>query len=262
MGSFTAFGDIGRVGISAFVTILVALINWRKTAFLYGILSFTVIVVVLLTNRGSMVFPDNKRKEHKQILGLSKTSSFITAIVTGFIDSLASSTIFVFIPFLFIYRGASTSIIGAMTGAFFIGNMIGKVGLGKISDKIGNKEVFIASEVLMALLLLLMSSIDNILALSFIAVALGAVTKGTVPIINTLIAQSIPDKSLMEKGFGISSIMTGIAGTVTPIVYGLFADKYTIVSVFYISAAMALCAPIPIVIRWISRRQNRDQSET
>lgn len=249
MGNFTAVGDIGRVGISAFVTVLVSIISWRNTAFVYAVFSIGVAVLLLVHNRNRGEPFQASSSPHEVVHGLHGTIDFINAVITGFIDGLASSSIFVFIPFLFIFRGASTAVIGSMTGAFFIGNMIGKVSLGRISDKLGSKKVFFVSEILMAVLLLLMATVANMYALIGISIVLGAVTKGTVPIINTIVASVVPDKRLYEKAFGISSLTTGIAAAISSVAYGFIAEKYSIQAVFHVSALFALCAPFPITLR-------------
>jgi MFS family permease len=91
---------------------------------------------------------------------------------------------------------------------------------------------------------------------------LGAVTKGTVPIINTIVAKVVPDKRLYEKAFGISSLTTGIAAALSSVAYGFIAEKYSILSVFHVSAFFALCAPIPITLRHLhlSFRKSRKTS--
>ena len=249
MGNFTAVGDIGRVGIAACVTVFVSIINWRNTAFIYG--GFPIIIAffayVFFYKKGYMSISTEEKRISK-IHGLHSSKEYIIAILTGFIDSLASSSLFVFIPFLFIYRGASTAILGALSGAFFIGNMLGKVLIGKITDRIGCKRVFIISEILMSILLIVISSIKSVVMISVIAVMLGAVTKGTVPVINTLVAKAVPDHRLNEKAFSIVSFVSGIASVISPLLLGFIAQRYSIVFVFYVSACFAVIAILPVLI--------------
>ena len=55
MGSFTAIGDIGRIGISAGVTLLVSLVSWRNTAVLYGIIPIILVIgFIVLTKKNSL----------------------------------------------------------------------------------------------------------------------------------------------------------------------------------------------------------------
>lgn len=257
MGSFTAVGDIGRVGISAFVTVLVSLIDWRNTALVYAGFSAAVVLLLMLITPRPAEDSNTAAAAGPKPRGLRYDFAFISAIATCFIDSMASSTIFVFIPFLFVLRGASTAVIGSMTGAFFVGNMLGKVILGRLSDRVGNRRLFVVSEIAMSVLLVLMSIAENAYALAGISVLLGAVTKGTVPILNTLIAQAVPDKGLTEKAFGISALATGIAATSAPVLYGFIADSYSLVSVFHAAAVFALCAPIPLLLRKIHTSPRR-----
>ena len=249
MGNFTAVGDIGRVGIAACVTVLVSIINWRNTAFIYG--GFPIIIAffayAFFYKKGYTPISTGEKRISK-VHGLHSRKEYIIAILTGFIDSLASSSLFVFIPFLFVYRGASTAILGALSVAFFVGNMLGKILIGKITDQIGCKRVFIISEILMSILLIVISSIKSVVMISVISVMLGAVTKGTVPVINTLVAKAVPDHRLNEKAFSIVSFVSGIAAVISPLLLGFIAQRYSIVFVFYISACFAVIAVLPVLI--------------
>ncbi|WP_148224111.1 MFS transporter [Sediminispirochaeta smaragdinae] len=249
MGSFTAMGDIGRVGIAACVTIFVSIVDWRNTAFMYGVLPL-VMAILSLIFLYKVDFSSSLAEKAKirKIHGLHKSKEFIIAILTSFIDSLASSSLFVFLPFLFVYRGASTAILGSLSGAFFIGNMMGKIMIGKITDRIGCKKVFIISEILMSLLLISISIVKDIIMISIVSIMLGTVTKGTVPIINTLIAKAVPDRKLNEKAFSIVSFVSGISAVIAPLLLGFLAQKYNIIFVFHISALFAFIAVLPILI--------------
>lgn len=248
MGNFTAVGDIGRIGIAAFVTILVSLINWRNTSLIYGLFPLVLFLLSLLLCN-TLDLKSTKNEDNKtRIHGLQKSLQFKTVILTSFIDGLASSSLFIFLPFLFISRGSSTALLGSLSAAFFIGNMAGKVLIGKITDTLGCKRTFLISEILMALLLVMLASVSSILWMAFISILLGIVTKGTVPVINSLLAKSVPDPRLNEKAFGIIALISGIASVVAPVLYGFIAQRISIYAVFHLSAFFAILAICPIMI--------------
>ena len=187
---------------------------------------------------------DRKLKIH----GLHRSPQFLMVILTSFIDGLASSSLFIFLPFLFISRGSSTALLGSLSAAFFIGNMLGKVLIGKITDTLGCKRTFVVSELLMAVLLVLLASVPSIIWMAIISVFLGAVTKGTVPVINSLLATSVPDPGLNEKAFGVISLTSGTAAVVAPILYGYIAQRISIYAVFHLSAFFAILATSPVIV--------------
>lgn len=257
MGSFTAIGDIGRIGISALVTLLVSLVSWRNTALLYSIIPIILVVglIVLTKNNGLW---NEKGIQSENVHGLHCNVKYILAIISSFIDSFASSSLFVFIPFLYILRGASTALLGSLSGAFFIGNMLGKIISGKITDVFGSNKIFIISELIMASLLIGLSVTESIPLMAIVSVLLGAVTKGTVPVLNTIIVNSVTDKRLIDKAFGVGSFVNGIASVIAPLLFGIITDKYGIVLVFKTSACFAVVATIPLIILNISNKRSQE----
>jgi predicted MFS family arabinose efflux permease len=261
MGNFTAIGDIGRIGVAACVTLLVSWLGWRNAAFAFGCVPLALVFALVLSTRGGAIW-SAEGSASEEVHGLHCNARFILAIASGCIDALASSSLFVFIPFLYLYRGASTALLGSLSGAFFVGNMLGKIVSGKITDRLGSHRTFICSELLMAALLVGLCSARSIVLMAAISIALGAVTKGTVPVINTIITASVPDKRLYDKAFGIGSFANGIAAVLAPLLFGLVIDKRGILTVFWLSACFALAATLPLLAGFLvergkSRRPNK-----
>jgi len=254
MGSFTAIGDIGRIAIAACVTLLVSFSGWRSAAFIYGLVPLLLILAFIAIARKNVIWTASG-SANETVHGLHRNARYLFALASSCIDAFASSTLFVFIPFLYIHRGASAALLGSLSGAFFIGNMLGKYFSGKIVDKLGSSRVFVFSEIIMAVLLMGLSGTKSILLIAGISVLLGAVTKGTVPVINTIIANSVDDKRLFDKAFGVGSLVNGIASVLAPLLFGLIIDRYGIVTVFKISACFAIIAVIPLLLSGINDKR-------
>jgi predicted MFS family arabinose efflux permease len=255
MGGFTAVGDIGRIGVAACLTLLVSWLDWRNTAFIFGCIPLILVFAMVLSTRGGAIWSSAGGKS-EEVHGLHCNIRFILAIASGCVDSLASSSLFVFIPFLYLQRGASTALLGSLSGAFFVGNMLGKIVSGKITDRLGSHRTFIFSELVMAALLIGLCSAKSVLLIAAISIALGAVTKGTVPVINTIITASVPDERLYDKAFGIGSFANGIAAVIAPLLFGLVIDKSGILTVFWLSACFALAATLPLLAGLVIDRRN------
>ena len=254
MGGFTAVGDIGRVGVAACVTLLVALAGWRRTALAYGCVPAVLALGLYAASRGSPARSGPEESGGKA-RGLRRNRRFLLATASGFIDALASSSLFVFIPFLYIHRGASTALLGSLSGAFFVGNMLGKVVLGRIADRLGSRKVFVLSELLMAGLLVALGAAKSLPALVVVSVLLGAVTKGTVPVLNTIIAASVPDRRLFDKAFGAGAFANGVAAAAAPLLFGWVIDERGIVAVFGVCAAFAVAAVVPVAVGALLERR-------
>ena len=246
MGNFTAIGDFGRIGIAAFATVLIASLGWRTTAIVYGVLPLSLFAFSKAFCQPPVPTATVENvNAGMQLRGLRYSKEFILAIATGSIDALASTSLFIFIPFLLIHRGIPVALLGSLSGAFFVGNMLGKVMIGKIIDRLGCYRVFVSSEIIMAALLVVLSVEKSTVLIAVLSVLLGAVTKGTVPIINTMVANAVPDRQLYEKAFGIVSFASGLAAVAAPVIFGFVAERFGVVSVFRVSAIIALLAIVP-----------------
>lgn len=256
MGAFTALGDLGRVGLAAALTFAVAAFGWRASAIGFGAVALAALSVACLATALSRppacaaAVGTRAKATTERRVGSRRLLSyppFALAALGCLIDGLASSSIFVFIPFLFIARGASPALVGSLTGAFFVGNMLGKVAIGKVADRANATGVFVASEAVMAALLVALGAAKNTYALAGLAVALGAVTKGTVPVLNALVAKAVPDRGLYTEAFAFVSLLGGVSAAVAPIVLGALAQAAGVEYVFLACAAVALAATAPVV---------------
>lgn len=77
---------------------------------------------------------------------------------------------------------------------------------------------------------------------------LGIVTRGTVPVVQTIITLPVKEKNLYEDVIGINGFCRGVSSIVTPLVYGFVAASYGVSWSFAIMAATAILAIIPVLI--------------
>lgn len=250
MGTFTAVGDIGRIGLSALITFIVVKIGWRSTAVSYGIMG--IFVMLYCWKRLSSFKMSKQDLEAKpshlrwsMIVTILSNKQFIFANVSGMFDSFASSSLFIFLPFIFLAKGIDLAVLGLVTSTFFVGNIAGKYVLGKLVDRFGNVKIFVTAELCMAVSIILFTYSVNYVFLILSSVILGALTKGTVPVLQTMVAESIEDKPYFDHAYGVSALLMGGAATAAPLVLGLISDVYGIYVAFYTSALFALLAIIP-----------------
>ena len=166
-------------------------------------------------------------------------------LLINFFDLLASSALFIFLPFLLIKKGINPYILGAFTSAFFLGNLIGKMGLGRLTDKFKNTKVFITAELFMVVFILLLTYSNSVFLIIIFSIILGSLTMGTVPIRTTMITETNEHHGSYEKAFAIGSFVASISTALAPIILGYIADLYGIINSFNLSALFALLAIIP-----------------
>ena len=152
-----------------------------------------------------------------------------------------------FVPFLIAFRGWNASFIGIFTSLFFIGNLLGKVIMGSLTDKIRKERLFIYCELCIFISLAILALAPSIAVVSALAIILGFFTKGTVPITSTMIAEST-SKDKLESAYSINSLSTSIANTAAPAFFGVLADFHGIQTIFFACGIAALCSTIPAVM--------------
>ncbi len=248
MGTFAATGDIGRIGFAATITVLVAWSSWRTTALLYAAIAAVVFVFCVFSSRHDIGEADS-REPHKALdFSLFKNNRFLMANFASVLDTFANSSLFIFLPFLLTFRGIDAALMGSFTGVFFVGNLLGKVVIGRLVDTIGQNRLFIISELCVAVFFILLSQVQNLFLIMGIAFLLGFLTKGAVPITNTMIAEAVAGTEGFEGAYSVNSFTMSIANTVAPLVFGVLANALGIQMVFQVCAIVAASATIPACI--------------
>jgi predicted MFS family arabinose efflux permease len=253
MGDFTAIGDVGRIGIAAALSFLAVAIGWQKTAILYA-----VVALLAATCFYRYLFSDKtrlqpKKEQQEPVEELSfwqvlRNKRYVMTICSAGFDGFASASLFVFLPFLLLKRHVDPAFLGAFTATFFVGTFFGKTLLGRFVDKWGGAKVFITAELLMATFIYLLAGAAALPFIVVCSVILGVFTKGTVPVLQSMVSESVEHHGNYEKAFGIESFISNVGITSAPLVLGFVSDEFGIVKAFYVMASSALLAAIPAII--------------
>jgi MFS transporter, FSR family, fosmidomycin resistance protein len=247
MGSFTAIGEIGKVALPGLLTLAVVHVGWRKPGLLYAGIGLLVAACLYVfwqaQGRKDAAMPAKVASPvHWRV---ACNPRFLFAAATTFFDSIASASLFIFLPFLLLQRGTDPAILGSLVALFFIGSFAGKLYIGKLIDKLGSAKVFIITDVLMALFIVLLVQATWLPLIITFAVLLGVFTKGTPPILQTMVSESAESHGNFEKAFGLNAFISGFAITLTPLVLGLVSEKWGVSWAFYCMAIAAVLAIIP-----------------
>lgn len=251
IGNYSATGDIGRILLGGSISFLVAFIGWKFTAAAYGGIALIVFLVMykLFVHKNVAIeqskeeLPDTTQLKH-----LLKNVPFIYSNMAGSLDLIASGSLFIFLPFLLISKGFSPSIIGSFAAAYFLGSFFGKMIIGRLVDKFGNRRLFIISEILMAVCIVLLILSHELIFIIVLSIVVGALTKGTVPASLSILTEILDKHGSYEKGFGLNTLAINVASTVGPLLLGFLADSYGINAAFYASAGIALLATVPVAL--------------
>ncbi len=259
MGNFTAIGDVGRIGISAALSFVVVAIGWQQTAVLYGAVAVALAFGFyrFLKAQGEGLAVKDRVVTPMSLGQIVRNRRYVLAMCTSAFDAFASASLYVFLPFLLLKRGVSPAFLGTFTAAFFVGNFLGKTLLGRFVDRLGNVPVFVVSELLMAMFIFVLANSTLVWLIVVCSVVLGAFTKGTVPVIQTMVTESVEHHGNFEKAFGLGALVTSCAVTAAPLLLGVVSDRAGIVTAFNVMAGVALIAVVPAVAFAVVGRQRR-----
>lgn len=254
MGDFTSIGEIGRVALPPLAVFSTSLIGWRITFVLVACLGFLAFIFFKLFTKPheshefseKALAHETMREFGGHIKRLFQTRKFLLVTTTAILDSIASSPIYVFLPFLLLAKGLNPWQYGIATGAFFVGSLCGKTLLGRAVDRAGHMQVFIVSELAMAGMLLFLPSLFSFPLLLIASILLGIFTKGTSPVIQTLFSK-MANKEHYNKVYAVSEFSIGMAAVVIILILGVVAQKFGISSIFYITAAFGILAVLPCI---------------
>lgn len=267
MSDFTVLGDMGRI---PFVTLAgyVAAISiggiegWRGICLFYGLLALSGSAYVLYLSRSkwAALFVEegpkpNKPRRFPSFILLKQTPVRLT-MLTSCLDCFSSDRLFAFLPFLLLAKGIEPTVIGTFALSFTVGSLVGKFVCGRMTDMFGNRRVFIISELLMVTLIIILLLSQQLWCIITAAILLGGVTRGTVPIIQTIITEPVKHSHNFDDVFAINSLLRGCINVISPLVFGFLATSTSIEHAYALMAAMGTLAVIPLFFLKIEKDED------
>lgn len=186
-------------------------------------------------------------KKNLPSLKLLGDKRVLLTIIANMLNVLSSGALFIFLPLLLLAKGFDPNILGGLGLGFSIGCFVGKIICGRLIDRYGSSRIFMASHGILTLLLWgLVSdiSLSVVLALAF---AIGFVTKGSVPTVQTILIEYIPSEYYKDI-FSINTFFRGVIMIIIPFMYGLISEQYGITQIYVLMAVFSIVAIVPIFI--------------
>lgn len=250
VANFGAFGDLGRVSLSTIASSLVALSGFGVTSMVFG--GFALLVAV-----GSVIFIPKHPKQLKalrqepylaELWSFRKNTRYLLADLCGMLDSVAGSSLYIFLPALLVQKGFSQTSIGwFVSPVYFGGLMVGRLLLGRVADRIGAAKTLIFGELAMLVLIGSFLVGRGYLFVGVILFLLGMFTRGTSPVIRLLVADAVPQKDQLTKAYSLYSFSTRLALVGGRPLMGVVGTSLGIFGVFGVSAVFAGLAMVPAV---------------
>ncbi len=257
LSDFTAIGDIGRIPLVSLAGFAAALpiagiAGWRVVCASYGTLALLAGGWLLWQSRRKVRFcrPAGNAAHGRVFpsLALLKEKKMALALSATVLNTIGSDHIFTFMPLLLLGKGIAPQIMGAFALGFTVGCFAGKVLCGRLVDLWGARSVFVGAEVVQAGLLVLLVGQSAPVGIVATALALGMVTKGTVPVVQTILAGAVVPGQSYEEVFAGSSFVRGCVNMTLPLLFGALAAITSMELVYILMGAAALVAVVPVLL--------------
>lgn len=255
LSDFTAIGDIGRIPFVAFAGFAAAYSfmgfpGWRLVCLGYGAMALSAAVWLFIFTRNNSFQKETASPSHNRLpsFSLLKSREVFLPILASILNAFSNEKIFTFLPLLLLFKGFEPAIIGSFALGFAVGSFLGKMACGRLVDKFGPRYVFIVAEFFLSVLLLLLIILNNIFFIIFISLLIGILTKGTVPVIQSIITEPVQHSGAYGDIFSIDSFLRGITNVITPLLFGFVSSIWNINIIYIIMSIVAILSIIPVLL--------------
>jgi MFS transporter, FSR family, fosmidomycin resistance protein len=242
LGTYNFAGDLGKMAVPGFLTVLIARIGWRTGTETLGVLGITIAVILLVTlvSRGANFAPENQPAAARRpaLQHSVRRRGFAALSVVGMLDSATRTGFLTFLPFVLAGKGADTAVVGAALSLIFAGGAAGKFACGALATRIGILRTVAVTEIgtALAIVLLLVLPLSVCFALM---PALGIALNGTSSVLYGTVPELAP-KGREARAFGLFYTFTIGADAVAPTVYGMASDAIGLTESFMLIAMINL----------------------
>jgi MFS family permease len=177
---------------------------------------------------------------------LLRDSAAVTLALTAGLRSMGQAGLLMFLP-LYLANDLQVSpiVLGAALMALQLGGMVAGPIAGIVSDRIGRRPVVMAGLTLTPVVIVVITFIgDPMVFIAGISV-LGFTLFAVRPVIHSWMMDLVPPR-LAASGTSLMFGAQAVLSTITPLVGGIIADAYGLVTVFYLLAGIMVLANLGV----------------
>jgi MFS family permease len=222
LAQYNFAGDVGKTLLPALVGVLLAVVSWRTSVTLMGLLGLGAAgLLAWLIPRGSEPAAPHESTA-PQPAAQGSASGLNALLLTGCLDSAVRMGFLTFLPFLLKSKGAGTAGIGVALSLLFIGGAFGKLSCGYLGARIGMMKTVWLTESVTALLIVLAVQLPLAGVMAMLPL-LGVVLNGTSSVLYGTVPE-LAGAGEREKAFALFYTGTIGAGALSPVVFGGLGD--------------------------------------
>ena len=251
LGTYNFAGDIGKMTVPAFVSLLLVVLPWRPVLALIGACGLLAAAAIyLLTPRygaeHTAVAPD--AATNMGALGARRRFAFPVLLSIGVLDSATRMGFLLFLPFVLTAKGASLPTVGLALTLVFAGGAAGKLVCAFIGARIGAIATVWLTEGLTAAVIVALLPLPLEAALVLLPL-IGIALNGT----SSVLYGSVPDLVAPERrarAFSIFYTGTIGAGALAPVLYGIVGDLLGVpAALLVVAGVVTLTLPLSLALR-------------
>ena len=241
LATYNFSGDLGKMAFPAATAGLLTLMPWRSATMTIGIVGLIAAAAILAVRGlpGRDPIPEKSAADTGASTEVPASGrGFPLLLSIAMIDSATRMGFLTFLPFLLKMKGADLPTIGVALTLIFTGGAAGKLACGWLGQRLGVVHATWLTEGLTAagiLVLLPLPLYAGLAVLPLIGIALNGTSSiiyGTVP---ELVA---PEKR--QRAFSIFYTGGVGAGALSPVLYGLMSDLFSVPAMMVLVAAIVL----------------------
>jgi len=250
LGTYNFAGDIGKMTVPAFASLLLVVLPWRPVLGLIGAcgLVAALAIYLLMPRYGverAMAVQDPAAST--AVPGASRFA-FPVLLSIGVLDSATRMGFLLFLPFVLSAKGASLPTVGLALTLVFAGGAAGKLVCAFIGARIGAIATVWLTEGLTAALIVALLPLPLEAALVLLPV-IGIALNGT----SSVLYGSVPDLVSPERrarAFSIFYTGTIGAGALAPALYGIAGDLLGVPgALLVVASVVTLTLPLSLALR-------------
>ncbi|MCO7038598.1 MFS transporter [Pseudomonas carnis] len=243
LSQYNFSGDIGKTLIPGLIGLLLAVISWRASVTLLGVLGLLAAGLLwwLIPARAEAWAAPVKAA--RTSAGAGSASGLRALIVTGTLDSAVRMGFLTFLPFLLKAKGAGPAGIGLALTMLFVGGAFGKLLCGYLGARIGMMKTVWATEFTTAVLIVMAVYLPYA-GLMVMLPLLGLALNGT----SSVLYGAVPDLAgpgRRDQAFAVFYTGTIGGGALAPVLFGSLGDATGVpMAVLLLAATLLLTLPL------------------
>ena len=257
-------GNVGDALAPLAVGSLLAVLSWREVVILNvmpGLVMSLLILVFLGTLRFGSKAKPGAAEGRAQSLGdyfrgvpaLFRNRSLVLLTISGAFRSMTQNTLLTFLPVYLAYEMHFSPVwVGAAMFALQAAGFAASPVAGHLSDRMGRRSIMMTSMIMTGVVLAFMTFAGNSQAFIVLVAVLGFFLYAIRPVLQAWLLETTP-KNMGGTSIGILFGAQSLGSSIAPLVAGMIADRYGLLSVFWFLAATIIVANVFII--WMPHRE-------